>query len=69
MPVPGGERGDADELNRLEEEWNNRLTYPTGVFDPAWLRLAARADSLITRAIPAGVPLNNLNLAAERMLF
>jgi hypothetical protein len=62
MPVPGGERGDADELNRMEEEWNNRLTYPTGVFNPAWLRLAADADSLITSAIPSGVPLKNLDL-------
>jgi hypothetical protein len=56
MPVPGRERGDADELNRMEEEWNNRLTYPTGIFNPAWLRIAAEADSLITRAIPSGIP-------------
>ena len=26
MPVPGGERGEASDLNRMEEEWNNRLT-------------------------------------------
>ena len=65
MPVPGGERGDADELNRLEEEWNNRLTYPTGIFDPAWLRAAAQSDSLITSAIPSGVPVNKLSLAAS----
>ena len=37
MPVPGG---DPDDLNRMEEEWNNRLTYPTGIFDPAWVRAA-----------------------------
>src|SRR5437879_3012336 len=48
MPVPGGERGETNDLNRMEEEWNNRLTYPTGVFNPAWLRVAADADSLIT---------------------
>ena len=58
MPVPGG---TADDLNRLEEEWNNRLTYPTGIFNPAWVRLAAVQDSAITSAIPAGVPLKNLN--------
>jgi len=57
MPVPGRERGDADELNRMEEEWNNRLTYPTGIFNPAWLQAAAVKDSLIQRAIPKGVPL------------
>jgi hypothetical protein len=56
MPVPGGH---PDDLNRMEEEWNNRLTYPTGIFDPAWVRAAAIQDSLITRAVPAGVPLKN----------
>jgi hypothetical protein len=52
MPVPGGAR---DDLNRMEEEWNNRLTYPTGVFNPAWLQLAATQDALISRATPLGV--------------
>jgi hypothetical protein len=42
MPVPGGE---PDDLDRLEVEWNNRLTYPTGIFDPAWVRLAALKDA------------------------
>src|SRR2546421_6399397 len=58
MPVPGG---TADDLNRMEEEWNNRLTYPTGLFNPAWVRQAAVEDSLINRAIPSGVPSKNLN--------
>src|SRR5579864_8028549 len=53
MPVQG-ERGE--ELNRIEEEWYNRVTYPTGVFDPAWVRHAAVQDSVIQRAIPAGIP-------------
>src|SRR5207253_5222204 len=52
MPVQG-ERGE--ELNRMEEEWNNRLTYPTGIFNPAWLQAAAVQDSLLQRAVPAGV--------------
>ena len=56
MPVRG-ERGE--ELSRIEEEWNNRLTYPTGKFDPSWIRAAAAADSLVPRAIPAGVPFKN----------
>ncbi len=51
MPVPGGE---ADDLNRLELEWANRLTYPTGRFDPAWVRSAAEQDARIVRGIPAG---------------
>jgi hypothetical protein len=58
MPVPGGE---PDDLNRLEVEWNNRLTYPTGLFDPAWVRLAAAKDALIQRAIPAGLHSSKLN--------
>jgi hypothetical protein len=53
MPEPGGKRDDFD---RMEAEWNTRLTYPTGIFNPEWLRLAAAADSLIQRAVPAGVP-------------
>src|SRR5581483_567271 len=54
MPVPNG-RGEGDELSRMDEEWNNRLTYPTGKFDPAWLRAAAAQDAQISRAIPAGI--------------
>lgn len=55
MPVPGGE---ANDLNRLEVEWHNRLTYPTGRFDPAWVRQAAEQDARISRGIPAGLQTN-----------
>ena len=55
MPVPGGE---ADDLNRMELEWANRLTYPTGRFDPAWVRRAAEHDSRIARGIPFGARLS-----------
>jgi Dockerin type I domain len=58
MPVPGGE---PDDLDRLEAEWNDRLTYPTGVFNPLWLRLAAAQDALIPRAVPLGIFATNLN--------
>ena len=58
MPVTGGE---PDDLDRLETEWNNRLTYPTGLFDPAWVRLAAAADARITRAVPFGAQRLQLN--------
>src|SRR2546423_14074444 len=51
LPVPGGE---ADDLDRLEAEWNNRLTYPTGIFDPGWVRQAAAVDKLIARNVPFG---------------
>lgn len=52
MPVPGGK---ADDLERLEQEWNNRLTYPTGRFNPHWLRLAAVQHGRMPRAIPFGL--------------
>ncbi|HJT82118.1 MAG TPA: hypothetical protein VJ719_13055 [Chthoniobacterales bacterium] len=58
MPQPGDE---PDDFDGMEELWHTRLTYPTGVFNPEWLRLAAAADALIPRAIPAGLPLPNLN--------
>src|SRR3982074_3176233 len=60
MPVPGG---DPDDLDRMEVEWNNRLTYPTGVFNPAWVRLALAQDKLTSRAVPLGKPLKKLNRA------
>src|SRR5437870_5690305 len=60
MPVPGGK---ADDLDRMELEWHNRLTYPTGLFNPVWVRVAAAQDALIRRAIPLGRPAKNLNRA------
>ena len=53
MPVPGGE---ANDMARMEEAWNHRLTYPTGLFNPLWLRLAAKTDALIPSGIPGGIP-------------
>src|SRR5215813_11399969 len=42
MPAPGAKpEAEAANLGRLEQFWNDRLTYPTGRFDPAWLRAAA----------------------------
>lgn len=52
MPV-AGERGE--DLDRLEMDWHNRLTYPTGIFNPAWLRSAALQDRNILRQIPLGL--------------
>src|SRR4051812_7035059 len=58
MPVLG-EKGE--DLARMEQEWNDRLTYPTGRFDPAWLRQAAAQDAAIDRNIPLGAN-NTLSL-------
>ena len=63
MPVPGGH---ADDLDRMEVEWNNRLTYPTGVFNPAWLRQAAKQHALMPRGIPAGIHAANLKGTSAR---
>src|SRR6476469_1518303 len=55
MPIPGGKGGEAAELAKLEADWNNRVTYPTGKFNPAWVRAAAAQDRRIQRSTPAGV--------------
>ncbi len=52
MPVPGGNR---DGLDRMEAEWHNRVTYPTGIFNPDWVRRAAAQDARIARSVPFGV--------------
>jgi len=57
MPVPGARsEAEAAELGRLEQFWTDRLTYPTGRFDPAWLRAAAAQHSRLSVGVPAGIP-------------
>lgn len=51
MPVEGGE---ADDLDRMEQDWHNRLTYPTGIFNPEWVRAAALTDAAMVRSVPFG---------------
>jgi hypothetical protein len=63
MPVPGGK---VEDISRLDEEWHNRLSYPTGAFDPAWVRAAVEEDTTIARAIPAG--LRNADLSKDNLL-
>ena len=52
MPTPGD--GVHEELDALEKYWDQRLTYPTGDFNPAWVRQADAQDAKIPRAVPAG---------------
>jgi excisionase family DNA binding protein len=55
MPVPGGDTGE--QLDTLDSYWNTRLTYPTGNFNPAWLRhAAAQAKAIPSGARTAGRP-------------
>ena len=68
MPVPGGRSSDeARGLAELEQYWHNRLTYPTGRFDPAWVRAAAAQHARMTSGVPAGQHLK-LDLANPNAL-
>ena len=51
MPTLGGK---ADDLDQMEAVWNDRVTYPTGIFNPEWLRRAAAQDALVARSVPFG---------------
>src|SRR5262249_30103801 len=55
MPVPGGDlKGEAARLAELEHYWQDRLTYPTGRFDPAWVRAAAAQHARMGTGVPVG---------------
>src|SRR5947199_700354 len=55
MPVPGNDlQGEAARLAELEQYWQDRLTYPTGRFDPAWVRAAAAQHARMASGIPVG---------------
>jgi hypothetical protein len=61
-------RDEAVNLGKLEQYWSDRLTYPTGNFDPAWVRRAARQDSFVPRRIPAGLRAINLKRGKNALL-
>ena len=51
------EKEDGNEYEALlgqESYWHDRLTYPTGRFDQAWVRQAVAQDAQIQRGVPAG---------------
>ena len=55
MPVPGtGSQDESARLDQLEQYWHDRLTFPTGRFDPAWVRAAAAQHAQMTSGVPAG---------------
>jgi hypothetical protein len=45
---------EAADLSLLEQYWSDRVTYPTGNFDPAWMRQAANQDALVLRGSQSG---------------
>src|SRR5438034_1271639 len=68
MPVPGGRsQSEAAGLEQLEQYWHDRLTFPTGRFDPAWVRAAAAQHARMTSGVPAGQHLK-LDLANPNAL-
>lgn len=68
MPVPGrNSREEANGLARLEQYWNDRLTFPTGRFNPAWVRAAAREHARMPHGVPFGQRLK-LNLTNPNAL-
>ena len=54
LAIPGHESEEAAALGRLDAYWNDRVTYPTGRFNPQWLRRAATQDEHVQRGIPEG---------------
>ena len=68
MPVPGAStREEAAGLAQLEQYWFDRLTFPTGRFNPAWVRAAARQHARMPKGVPFGQRLK-LNLANPNAL-
>src|SRR4029453_2044009 len=50
MPVPGSAKGE--QLAPMAPYGKDRLTYPTGHFNPAWLRAAKRQDARVASRRP-----------------
>jgi len=68
MPVPGANvQDETTGLTRLEQYWNDRLTFPTGRFNPAWVRAAAAQHSRMQSGVPSGQHLK-LNMANPNAL-
>jgi hypothetical protein len=68
MPVPGAKgQSEASALEQLEQYWHDRLTYPTGRFDPAWVRAAVAQHERMAIGVPAGLHLK-LNRANPNAL-
>src|ERR1044072_7928566 len=52
LPVPGCDvREEAAGLAQLEQFWFDRLTFPTGRFNPEWVRAADRQHKRMPRGM------------------
>src|SRR3982751_1607290 len=55
VPVPAAQgQSEAAGLEQLEQYWHDRLTFPTGRFDPAWVRAAVAQHDRMAIGVPAG---------------
>ena len=62
--IQGHAKTDGEKLLEQEGYWLGRHTFPTGRFDPAWLRRAARQDAQIERRNPDG---STARISAKRL--
>ncbi len=62
--IQGHAKTDGEKLLEQEGYWLGRHTFPTGRFDPAWLRRAARQDARIERRNPDG---STARISAKRL--
>src|SRR5437016_1860460 len=68
MPVPADKpQEETAALSRLEQFWFDRLTFPTGRFNPAWVRAAAAQHARMQSGVPFGQHLK-LNVANPNAL-
>jgi len=63
----GESETDGERLLELEEYWHQRLTHPTGKFNPGWVRKAASDDRKIPRGVPNGKKKGHRGLTAVTM--
>jgi hypothetical protein len=56
---------DGERLLEQEGYWIHRLSYPTGRFNPEWVRQAAEQDARIERGIPAGRKVSKESMKAS----
>jgi len=55
MPAPGANpQEETTGLAQLEQFWFDRLTFPTGRFDPRWVRAAAAQHNQMPSGLPFG---------------
>jgi hypothetical protein len=63
----GEPESDGSRLIQLESYWFDRLTFPTGKFNPGWVRNAAEQDKNVPRGNPKGKKKGNLSRVAASL--